>query len=916
MSRKLFRYFLFLLQVSLAAIFLLSGDSLQIRRGDEAESATQVLRYSPENPSPGAFLRIEFDPRGTILEGAAKVYAVAYTNRGTRFPQAKEILLTKKKTIWSGQLEIDGKTRGLYLKFGDTPAMDPTRIVHFSIPLYDPNGNRVPGNLAFQAEAFAYWGQSLLGLRPDWNKAYSLFQEEFKTHPRLKWQYLDVYLNSIYNTRMEDRKEIILKELEAFEAEQGVTLAELPVLERWYRMIGFPEKARKFARLRQPNQSVADEEERYKAISSTKDADARLALLESFKADFPESPRTESLLLSVHQSLMDQKDYSRARKILDDFLQINSRSSWAWIGFARNLSNARVDLEKAAELAKRGLAIAREVAASAEKARISPRIPSQFTEKEWADRQSSRLTEPLTTYGEVLLQLERNKEACRILKEAFSVSRGRVPRTTQIYAQALMKTGSYPAAVDILAQLAHKQESFGRDQTMDLYFEALVGAGQNEKAMAEIETYVRAKGESPLRQRLFLEAFRKTRADEQAAMKAWARVSRLAQKALDFRRGMLNEPLPLLSFQDSAGNAISLSEFAGRVAVLYFWSERDTASLSPLPLLAGIAKERSGQEAARIVSVHVVDHPSEDREAGVLFLRDRGLAFPFHLNIEREELSDFGIVVPPAVVVLDPKGAIRYRKCDLDVPDEILVEDIGLMIDWVSQSDQNPPPGASPQTPKKEIRPPIEQAGPGDPWSIVPWVRVGQITNRTSEAQVRALYGLENVQRKDIPLEEGESFPGTVVYPDDPEKTFTVRWRDPYFRNLPESVYFRGPRSIWKTDKGLSLGTTLKEIETINGKPFALYGFGWDYGGTVAGAEGGILTELGEKEHGSVSVRSLILRLSDEIFQTRTVSLTQDEFREITGERILCSDHPVMQKLNPRVYEMIVLFPPPGTERK
>ncbi len=109
---------------------------------------------------------------------------------------------------------------------------------------------------------------------------------------------------------------------------------------------------------------------------------------------------------------------------------------------------------------------------------------------------------------------------------------------------------------------------------------------------------------------------------------------------------------------------------------------------------------------------------------------------------------------------------------------------------------------------------------------------------------------------------------------------------------------------------------TLKEIETINGKPFALLGFGWDYGGTIAGAEGGLLTGLGEKEHDSVAVRSLIIRLSAaEFFGMKAKPLTQDEFMKLSGERIFRSDHPLMQKLNPRVDEMIVKFPPPEIKR-
>lgn len=153
----------------------------------------------------------------------------------------------------------------------------------------------------------------------------------------------------------------------------------------------------------------------------------------------------------------------------------------------------------------------------------------------------------------------------------------------------------------------------------------------------------------------------------------------------------------------------------------------------------------------------------------------------------------------------------------MDVPDEILAEDIDLMVDLAGRSDQVLFPGAAPQISRKNISAPVKLAVTADPWTIVPGVRVGPITNRTSEAEIRALYGAEKVRRQSIPGEEGEIFPGTVVYPDDPEKAFIIRWRDPYFRNLPESVIFRGSRSAWKTDKGLTLGLTLKDTAAALG---------------------------------------------------------------------------------------------------
>jgi hypothetical protein len=47
----------------------------------------------------------------------------------------------------------------------------------------------------------------------------------------------------------------------------------------------------------------------------------------------------------------------------------------------------------------------------------------------------------------------------------------------------------------------------------------------------------------------------------------------------------------------------------------------------------------------------------------------------------------------------------------------------------------------------------------------------------------------------------------------------------------------------WGTEYGLGLGTTLKELEKMNGKPFQFAGFGWDYGGIVTW-EGGNLDTM------------------------------------------------------------------------
>ena len=53
--------------------------------------------------------------------------------------------------------------------------------------------------------------------------------------------------------------------------------------------------------------------------------------------------------------------------------------------------------------------------------------------------------------------------------------------------------------------------------------------------------------------------------------------------------------------------------------------------------------------------------------------------------------------------------------------------------------------------------------------------------------------------------------------------------------------------TAWKFENGLKVGMTLEEVEKINGKPFKISGFAWDYGG-YANFEGG-------KLFGKVSLR-------------------------------------------------------------
>ena len=164
------------------------------------------------------------------------------------------------------------------------------------------------------------------------------------------------------------------------------------------------------------------------------------------------------------------------------------------------------------------------------------------------------------------------------------------------------------------------------------------------------------------------------------------------------------------------------------------------------------------------------------------------------------------------------------------------------------------------------------------------------------------IYGDKNVVSHDVGIGEGETEPGTELFPADPLRRLDILWKDPVEKRGPKSVRISGAKSLWQTAHSISLGTTLKRLEQLNKRPFRLAGFGFDYSGTVLSWSGGALeNELGQEANRAGRV---ILRLNCSPHQSQ-----QPEYQSLQGDRLFSSGHPALQKLNPTVYEVIWLFP-------
>jgi len=166
----------------------------------------------------------------------------------------------------------------------------------------------------------------------------------------------------------------------------------------------------------------------------------------------------------------------------------------------------------------------------------------------------------------------------------------------------------------------------------------------------------------------------------------------------------------------------------------------------------------------------------------------------------------------------------------------------------------------------------------------------------SSEALVKQTYGADNVVTGMVPGAEGQDMLATTVFPNDPDKTLLFAWMNDQTReglafvDLPPSI--AGPHDI-------HVGMSVAEVLAINGRPFNVGGFWWDYGGYAQIEEGALAnTEL------TTCYLSLRFAPADAYPQDLDVSA-------VSGEVSIPADEPLLAKLDTRLTVVSVSYPGP-----
>lgn len=118
-------------------------------------------------------------------------------------------------------------------------------------------------------------------------------------------------------------------------------------------------------------------------------------------------------------------------------------------------------------------------------------------------------------------------------------------------------------------------------------------------------------------------------------------------------------------------------------------------------------------------------------------------------------------------------------------------------------------------------------------WLCVPGEKVGQITNKSTEDDLKRIYGNQNVISAKELIEEGtREVTITYIYKGT-NNEIKVLWEDGKTFITPSWVWISNNGSKWVTPEGITIGTSLEDLQKINKDIFIFNGFRWDYGGVV-----------------------------------------------------------------------------------
>lgn len=605
---------------------------------------SQNFTFLPLKPQLNKKITISYNPAGGKLEKAEKIEAIAYQFSDRSYlPTAIELNLTKRGPNWTATFIPDTSARAIFISFLAEDKRENGEPDGYRILLHDAKGNYLPGALGALAQAY-FIGVQLFGLKRNTKIAMENLQQEFALFPAQKEKLLDLYWQLLLVTD-KNGKDRVTSQADSLASRGNLSLMEKKLLANWYsNYLEQPEKAETFKNEILALEPLGDfvESERFRNFYQEKDLNAKLALLEQFKRDFPKSDRVADMENVLINEYVRAQQYENAKSLL--LKGLSKPNSALYNTVAWDMVENDVDLVSAEEIARQGVKLARQKLANP-----TLQKPSYLTTKRWRESLEVSLGYVLDTQAFALYKLNRVEESVPLFAEAVALTQRSNGDINERYARALIANKNY-------------QEAFN-------FLDSLIQGGKVSQAVEELfkTAYVQVKGSEEGLAEYF------------SGRKA-AAISKIKEK---LQEQMLNQAAPDFTLIDLAGDSVSLKDLRGKIVILDFWATWCGPCLASFPGMQQAVERFRADSQVEFLFVNTWERGDDVQKRVSDFIK--GKNYPFHvlLDLKNEVVAAYGVEGIPTKFVIDKNGIIRFKSVGYGGSVSEMVEELSTMIEIV-----------------------------------------------------------------------------------------------------------------------------------------------------------------------------------------------------------------------------------------